>query len=328
MALRAPSRAYHSALRSLLQTIKFDVVQAESIEMAQYALAAQQLGAFATLDQWNAEYVLQRRAALADLRQPRKAHGAVYSLIQWQKLARYERAVCNQLDQTYVVSAQDATALKRIGVARTAAVIPNGVDTAYFAPPAVRSTDPNLLLFTGTLDFRPNIDAVVWFVTHVLPLVRREWPQAYLRVVGRAPHPAILRLAEPGVVEVTGAVADIRPHFATAAAYVLPMRIGGGVRLKLLEAFATALPVITTTMGGDGIEGLQAGVHCVLANDAVDFARATLQVLRDRDFAAALARSGRDLARRHYDWQTIVPRLETNWIHHKPTPKAAGHEPV
>jgi glycosyltransferase involved in cell wall biosynthesis len=320
MALRAPSPAYHAALGSLLKTISFDVVQAESIEMAQYALVAQQHGTFATLDQWNAEYVLQRRAALTDLRQPRKAHGALYSLIQWQKLARYERMVCNRLDQVYVVSAEDALALKRIAVTQSPAVIPNGVDTSYFAPPAARSIDPNLLLFTGTLDFRPNIDAVEWFVKDVLPRIRREWPAAYLRVVGRAPAPAILALAAPGVVEVTGAVDDIRPHFAAAAAYVLPMRIGGGVRLKLLEAFATATPLISTTMGADGVEGLQHERHCLLADDAAAFARATVQVLHDRRFASAIAHAGRDLARQHYDWQTIIPRLEADWMRQRQAP--------
>lgn len=317
MALRAPSQAYLSALISLLKAVDFAVVQAESIEMAQYALVAKQHGAFATLDQWNAEYVLQQRAALTDLRQLRKAHAATYSLIQWQKLARYERMVCNQLDQVYVVSAEDAAALQRIAITRPPTVIPNGVDTTYFAPPAVRSIDANRLLFTGTLDFRPNIDALIWFVKHVLPQIRQVWPGAYLQVVGRAPAPAILALAEPGVVEVTGAVADIRPHFAAAAAYVLPMRIGGGVRLKLLEAFATATPLISTTMGADGVEGLQSGTQCLLADDAAAFARATVHVLRDRSFASTIAEAGRDLARQHYDWQTIIPRLEAAWMLHQ-----------
>src|SRR5207237_828537 len=102
MALRAPSPAFRMALETLLAQAPFDVVQGESIEMAQYALLARRRGAWATLDQWNAEYVLQRRAALTDARRPRTWHGALYSAIQWQKLARYERSVCSRLSQVYV----------------------------------------------------------------------------------------------------------------------------------------------------------------------------------------------------------------------------------
>jgi len=97
------------------------------------------------------------------------------------------------------------------------------------------------------------------------------------------------------------------------------MRIGGGVRLKLLEAFATATPLISTTMGADGVEGLQAGTHCVLADAADAFAQATVQVLRDRRFASGIAQAGHDLARRHYDWHSIIPRLEAAWLQHLST---------
>lgn len=319
MALRAPSRAYLTALHTLLASIPFDVVQAESIEMAQYALAAQQRGFHATLDQWNAEYVLQRRAALTDMRTLRKAHSALYSLIQWHKLARYERLVCNQLDQVYVVSAEDGAALRRIGITTPTPIIPNGVDTAYFAPPADRTSDPNMLLFTGTLDFRPNIDAIRWFVQEVLPRIRRGWPNAYLRIVGRAPAPAVQALAQPHVVEVTGGVADIRPHFAEAAVYVLPMRIGGGVRLKLLEALATETPLVSTSMGADGVEGLVPDRHYLRADDVQSFVDATLRLLGDRDLAQQIAQQGHAFAHERYDWHRIIPELEQAWPQHTPT---------
>jgi glycosyltransferase involved in cell wall biosynthesis len=313
MALRTPSAAYRAALLQLLRSVRFDVVQAESIEMAGYAMLAQRQGAWATLDQWNAEYVLQQRAAQTDLRQPRRWHAGVYSSIQWRKLARFERRVCTRLDQVYVVSAEDAAALAAIGIDTPPITLPNGVDTRYFAPPASRRADPNLLLFTGTLDFRPNIDALRWFVREVLPLVRQSCPQARLRVVGRAPGPAVQDLAAAGAVEIVGPVNDVRPHFAAAAAYVLPMRIGGGVRLKLLEALATATPLISTTMGADGVEGLRAGEHCLLADSPADFARRVVETLRDPGRAGVLAAAGRQFVVDHYDWDAIVPRLERAW---------------
>lgn len=313
MALRAPSRAFRQALDALLDRIRFDVVQAESIEMAQYGLHAQRRGVLATLDQFNAEYVLQRRAALTDVRHPRRAHAALYSLIQWRKLARYERHVCNRLDQVYVVSAQDATALRQIGVDSPLPIVPNGVDTEFFTPPPEPQSKSDLLLFTGTLDFRPNIDALIWFVRDVLPIIQRQRPGTRLRIVGRSPAPAVQALAQNANVELAANVPDVRPHFAAAAVYVLPMRIGGGVRLKLLEALAMATPLVSTTMGADGVEGLHADEHCLLADDPHAFAAAVVRILTDRALAQRLAAQGRAFVAQHYDWHAIVPRLEAAW---------------
>ncbi len=311
MALRAPSRAFREALELLLQHIPFDVVQACSIEMAQYAVLAQRYGVLTALDQWNAEYVLQRRAALTDWRQLRRWHGALYSTIQWLKLARYERWLGAQLDVMTVVSAEDAAALRRIGITKPLPVVPNGVDIDYFQP-THSTANPHNLLFTGTLDFRPNIDALRWFVQQVLPLIQREWPHVQLQVVGRSPTAAVQELARPGV-EIVGPVADVRPYFANAAVYVLPMRMGGGVRLKLLEAFACGVPLVSTTMGADGVGELEHGVHCLLADTPPAFAHATVRLLQDRAEAQRLAHAALQLVHGQYAWSALLPRLEHAW---------------
>lgn len=313
MALRAPSATFRTALETMLNTMQFDVVLAESIEMAQYAVHAKRFGAWAALDQWNAEYVLQQRAAQTDAKHPKKWHGALYSWIQWQKLARYEREVCNQLDAVYVVSHEDAASLQKIGITKPLTVIPNGVDTAHFALHAERDHDPECLLFTGTLDFRPNVDAMTWFVHEVLPLIQRERPQAHLQIVGRAPTPAVQALAQQRGVHVVGSVPDVRPYFAQAAVYVLPMRIGGGVRLKLLEALATATPLVSTTMGADGVIGLRDREHCLLADSPSSFAHAVLHLMHERAYAVKLATTGQHLAHHAYDWASIVANLEDSW---------------
>ena len=312
MALRAPSASLSAALAALLQTTPIDFVQACSIEMGQYALQAQQQGLPAALDQWNAEYLLQRRAALTDLRQPQRLHAGIYSLIQWHKLARYERMLGSTLDLMTVVSAEDQRALQRIGVHKPLPIVPNGVDTTYFTP-AKRTPEANTLLFTGSLDFRPNIDALRWFVQQVLPLIQHHMPQARLKVVGRSPTAAVTQLAHPGRVEIIGGVPDVRPYFAQAQAFVLPMRIGGGVRLKLLEAFAAGVPLISTPMGADGVEGLRNNEHCLLRDDPVGFAMATIDILRNPEQAQRLAAAARQLVVDHYDWSVIAPRLERAW---------------
>jgi Glycosyltransferase len=330
MALRNASPAFRAALHDLVAREQFDVVQAESIEMAPYlADLSHSDGAppahrpWLLLDQFNAEYVLQKRAALTDLRVAltlshpvRRGAGGVYSLIQWLKLAHYERDVMRKCDVTIVVSEEDRRALERIGGTRFA-VVPNGVDTTFFSRAALArdhraplSFAAPTLVFSGTLDFRPNVDALTWFVDAVLPQIHTRRPDVRLLAVGKRPAPVVRRLAGHGRLVLTGEVADVRPYLAGATVYVVPMRIGGGIRLKVLEAFALEAPVVSTLLGVEGIVGLRDGIHCLLADTPQQFAGAILRLLDDPATRRELGAAGRELARAGYDWETIIPRLE------------------
>jgi polysaccharide biosynthesis protein PslH len=315
MALRNASRAYGEALSRLLAAGRFDVVQAESIEMAGYALAARGLGARLVLDEFNAEYLLQRRAALTDLRgalalRPRALAGGLYSLAQWRKLARYERRLLGAFDRVLVVSEEDRLALRRLALGAEPLVVPNGVDTARVRPGAGRgSLGAGAVVFTATLDYRPNIDALGWFVGQVLPLITRRRPDATLLVVGRAAGPAVRAMAG-GPVKLVGEVPDVAPYIDGAAVYVVPMRIGGGSRLKLLEALAMEAPVVSTPMGAEGVVGLRHGEHLLLADSPARFAEATLALMADPALGERLGRAGRAHVAAHYDWGALIPRLE------------------
>lgn len=322
MALRNRSPLYMATLRRLLASQMFDVVQAESIEMAHYGLTLrlqrQARGQpWLFLDQFNAEYVLQRRAALTDLRQitalwhtPRPLLAGLYSLVQWQKLATYERRLLQAYDHVLAVSCEDRQALHHLEHSASISIIPNGVDTHYFDRRTLTVPPMPHLVFTGTMDFRPNIDAVTWFVQQVLPLVRTRRPEVRLVVVGRNPTPAIRALHDGMAVEVTGAVADVRPFIAQAAVYVVPMRIGGGIRLKLLEALAMQTPVVSTTMGAEGLVGAR---PLLLADTPADFAAAILRLLDDPALRQQLGTDGRRFVQQYYDWEVIVPRLEATY---------------
>jgi glycosyltransferase involved in cell wall biosynthesis len=346
MALRNTSRAYAGALRQLLSAERFDIIQAESIEMAGYLqiadcrlqisdwddskTAKQVRLPLRILDQFNAETVLQKRAALTSLRSIvdqsaicnlqsaiRGLAGGGYSLVQWLKLARYERQAMRGVDTVAAVSEEDRRALLRLQPAARIGVVPNGVDTAHFSRATLvseragpLSLGANTLVFSGTLDFRPNIDAVVWFVHEALPRIRAQRPDARLLVVGKRPAPALRALAAQGVLTLTGEVPDARPYIAGAAAYVVPMRIGGGVRLKLLEALSLEAPIVSTDMGAEGVAGLRGDEHCLLADDPAGFAAAALRLLDDPALGHALGAAGRELVRERYDWKAIVPRLE------------------
>jgi glycosyltransferase involved in cell wall biosynthesis len=310
MALRNASAAYNEALSRLLAAERFDVIQAESIEMAGYALASRSLGAQLLLDQFNAEYLLQRRAALADLRRLAVA-GGVYSLLQWRKLAGYERRLLRELDGILVVSPEDAAALRRLDRRARPILVPNGVDTAAVRPGAVRGQlGPASLVFTGTLDYRPNIDALRWFVGEVLPRIRRRRPDTRLRVVGRAAGPAVQALHDGAAVELVGEVPDVAPFIDGSAVYVVPMRIGGGSRLKLLEALAMEAAVVSTPMGAEGVAGLRSGEQLLVARSPGAFADAVLRLIDDPALAARLGRAGRAHVAANYDWRAIVPRLD------------------
>lgn len=331
MALRNASPAFRTVLYDLVTRERFDVVQAESIEMAPYLADLSRNRTilpffnrpWLVLDQFNAEYVLQKRAALTDLRSVltrsnpvRRGAGGLYSLIQWVKLARYERRLMRACDMTIVVSEEDRQALERIGGTRFT-IVPNGVDTDFFCRAALaherRAPLPftiPVLVFSGTLDFRPNVDALVWFVESVLPKIHTHRPDVRLLVVGRRPAPVLCRLAEQGRIVLTGEVADVRPYLAGATVYIVPMRIGGGIRLKVLEAFALEMPVVSTALGVEGVAGLYDGTHFLLADTPQQFADAILRLLDDPAAGRVLGAAARELAIAGYDWKAIIPRLE------------------
>lgn len=326
MALRNASTAYTDALRQLVRSHPFDAIQAESIEMGGYGVLARALvesggkpAPALVLDEFNAEYVLQRRAARLDLLNlaallrtgnPKPIISGSYSLLQSHKLAHYERWLLRGYSAVLAVSEEDRHALHRLCPEARIRVVPNGVDTRFFAPdPSIAPSVPPSLVFTGSLDFRPNVDAVRWFAHQVLPLIRTHRPDARFVVVGRSPSPAVLALHNDAGVEVVGEVADVRPSIVGAAVYVVPMRIGGGVRLKLLEALAMQAPIVSTPMGAEGIIGLHDGEHLLLAETPAAFAAAVLRLLENPAEGQRMGRAGRLLVSERYDWQTIVPLL-------------------
>ena len=159
------------------------------------------------------------------------------------------------------------------------------------------------------MDFRPNVDAVLWFARHVLPRVRADVPDVCFFVVGQRPHRRLDVLRRDPAVVLTGWVEDVRPYIAQAAVCVAPLRIGGGTRLKLLEAMAMGKPVVATRLGAEGYP-LADGRELLLADTPADFAARVIALLRAPERGATLGRAARAFVQEHYDWRVIVPRLE------------------
>lgn len=312
MSWRLWTPRFRERLAARLAGETFDVVQIEAIEMAPYLPALEAAPAEARpriiYDAHNAEWLLQKRAFLTDWRNPRRWPGAVYSWLQWQRLVRYEADLCRRVDAIFAVSEPDRAALLALDPALDVTVVPNGVELeryAGFDGPA-QSFD---LVFTGKMDFRPNVDAVLWFGREVWPRIQAQRPATTLAIVGQRPHPRLEALrGRPGVT-ITGWVEDVRPYIAGAAVYVAPLRIGGGTRLKLLQAMAMGKAIVATTLGAEGFP-LQDGRQLCLADDPARFAAAVLGLLNDPARRRALGEAAQGFVRSGYAWESLVPQME------------------
>jgi glycosyltransferase involved in cell wall biosynthesis len=184
----------------------------------------------------------------------------------------------------------------------------------FFAPAsteleAASPTGSRQLIFTGSMDWLPNEDAMLFFCRDILPQIRAEEPDVTLSIVGRAPTPAVRRLASEHGVQVTGRVDDVRPYMREAAVYVVPLRIGGGTRLKIFEAMAMSKAVVSTTVGAEGLP-VTAGEHLVLADEPRGFARGVVRLLRDLDKRRSVEQAARQLVVAKYDWAVVAGDLE------------------
>ena len=231
---------------------------------------------------------------------------------QWRKFERYERRALGTADRTVAVSGLDADRLRDDFGVRRVDVVENGVDTAYFRPGAARRV-PGRLLFLGSLDWRPNLDGVARLLDEVFPAVRAAAPDATLAVVGRNPPDWLRRRAgaEPGV-ELYADVPDVRPFLAGCALMVVPLRVGGGSRLKILEALASGVPVVSTRVGAEGL-CLEPGRDLTVTEDVAGLAPAVAAALRNPDAARRQAESGRRAVLRRYDWDALADDLERVW---------------
>jgi len=310
MAWRLWSPAFRDQLAARLAEAPFDVVQIEAIELAPYlpVIESARPRPLIVYDDHNAEWVLQKRACLTDLADPRRWPAAAYSFVQWMRLRGYEADMCRRAGRVVAVSEADRDALHAVAPEVDVTVVSNGVAldeyTDYQGP-----VEPFDLVFTGKMDFRPNIDAMLWFGQQVLPLIRQRCPGVRLAIVGQRPHPRLNVLRDVPGVTITGWVADVRPYIAGATVFIAPLRVGGGTRLKLLQAMAMEAAVVATSLGAEGFP-VTHGRELLLADTPAGFARAVLALLDDPAQRARLGAAARRFAAAAYGWDTLVPKLE------------------
>jgi len=186
--------------------------------------------------------------------------------------------------------------------------VQTGVDTSYFTP--MPSTERRgHLVFTGSMDWLPNEDGMTYFVRDILPRIRQVEPDVTLSIIGRTPTPAVRRLAEQAGIEVTGRVDDVRPHVAAGEVYIVPLRIGGGTRLKIFEAMSMGKAVVSTTVGAEGLP-VTHGRDIIIADEPARFAQAVIHMIRDRDARRQIEEAARRLVVERYDWGAVATNFE------------------
>ena len=236
------------------------------------------------------------------------AAGAVkraYLRDQWQRTVAFETRYCSLADKVCAVSEEDASLLReQFKLTNVCGAVPTGVDLDFFQLSAAPRT-PRSLVFLGSMDWMPNIDGCGWFADEMWPLVKQKFPDATLSIVGRKPAPKILELAarDPSI-RVTGTVDDVRPHLAAGEVMVVPLRVGGGTRIKIFEAMATGIPCVSTRIGAEGLP-VNHGEHIALADTPADFANEIAALFEQSDRRRAFGQNARDLVEKNFGWASI-----------------------
>lgn len=288
------------AIDDMCSTERFDVIQLESSFLCTFRFPRNtQL----VLDEHNIEYELFQRMCDGERSLPRRA----FNRLEYMRFRRFEEACWGRVDACVVTSEREVEAVRSCAPDTPLAVVPNAVDIDYFAP-SDTPAEPHTVVFNGTLGYRPNLDGAHYLIDDIWPLVRDRYPDARLRLTGRTHGVDTRSLMRPGV-ELLGEVPDIRPYVSVAAVVAVPIRIGGGTRLKVVEGLAMGKAMVSTAVGCEGV-AVRDGEHLLLADDAPAFASRISDLFENPVLGNELGRAGRRLIETRYSWDLASARLE------------------
>ncbi len=294
-------------IRSLTTTRQYDIVQFEMTSMAQYRTSVARGKTILH------EHDVAVRPAYREFKSATSPAARISRFINWCRWASYERRMLRRFDHVFCVTSQDSMLIRSLFHCRNAVYLPRGVDIPETIP-AYKERDPATLLFVGTFAHPPNVDAVLWLVNEIFPIVLKRYPDARLRIIGKHP-PGELRdhaLKQPQV-EIHGFVDDIESFLLRASLFVAPLRFGGGVKVKILHAMAHGLPVVTTRIGKEGIDGLTPD-HLAIAGTTDEIAGEIMLLLGDPSRAERMGMNGRELMRTTYSWKLVIDVAEQVYL--------------
>jgi sugar transferase (PEP-CTERM/EpsH1 system associated) len=294
-------RAVQTTVADWLSSGRFDVAVCDFLAASSNFPA--RLPIPCVLFQHNVESSLWQRMAAVESNPVKKLSFAIESA----KMTRYERATLGRFHHIIAVSEHDRQQMLQMNPGCQITVVPTGVDTQKFNVAPASSTRPPRVVFTGSMDWEPNIDAVVYFCSQIWPRICKEFPDAIFQIVGRNPFAKVQRLASESV-QVTGTVPSVAEYLEKASVVVVPLRIGGGTRLKIFEAMAMGKALVSTSIGAEGLE-VESGHDLLLADDAPSFAEAVILLLRDAAIRRRLEQAAVRLAAK-YDWSHVVKQFD------------------
>jgi len=281
----------------------FDIVQTEFSHLGSYDL---QTDAIKILDAHNVEYDNFRRMWLNTISPLRKFH----YYLEYKKLFKEEIDGCRKQDALFVTSERDKELFEKDVPNVPMYVIPNGVDSAYFTS-GNTAPEPWTLVFTGMMAYVPNYDGILYFLDEIFPLIQKKIPQVKIYIVGNRP-PKHLSLRASDSIVITGYTEDVRPYIRRASVYVVPLRMGSGTRLKISEALSMKKPIVTTSIGCEGIE-VVSGESVLIADEPQAFADEVIRLLHDAELRSRLIRNGYEVMRSTYEWSVIGKKVEEHY---------------
>lgn len=300
-------RAFYEVIERQVKDFHPDVVHADYLAMAEYALRVKQKYRIpAVLRQHDFETVLLERFGGNTTNRLLK----LYVGQEYRRMRRYEPATCEKFDRCVMISREDERRLKELSHKAKTCTIPAGVDVP--SPRQSKAVLEGSILFLASLDWKPNLDGFYWFYREVFPLVVREFQSASVKIVGRGDAPSLASIKDPSVAFI-GYVDDVGPYLEEAAVCIIPLFSGSGIRIKLLEMLAYGKAVVSTSIGAEGIE-VEDRRNILLGDTPEEFARAILALLRDASLRRNIQRNAEALVRERYSWPAVAQQFETVYI--------------
>jgi sugar transferase (PEP-CTERM/EpsH1 system associated) len=299
------SSATAKKINELLDTNSYDILHLEMLHAGQYITEiSDRHNTKIILDQQNIDSLIWQRLVKTEKNLFRKL------MLDWQykSFLNIENKMSSMFDVCVCVSEEDAERLKSINPNIKTDVVPNGVDIDYFFPSKTPENERQIV-FVGSMDWSPNEDAVLYFCDQIFPLIKAKIPDIKFYIVGSNPTDRVLKLKEIEGVVVTGLVDDVRSYISESAVFVVPLRIGGGTRLKILQALAMKKAVVSTSIGCEGL-GLTHKEHLFISDDPDEFAESVILLTKDKILRHNLGKNGRNLVQNQYDWKTISLKLD------------------
>ncbi|MFX0196254.1 MAG: glycosyltransferase [Candidatus Hodarchaeota archaeon] len=290
-----------------LKTLNIELIHVEGLGIGQYLIKEFDLPkviAIHDAQSWRIQqYIRKSQNFFIKLRH----------ILDWLKIRKLELEVLRRFDGCVVVSPDDKQFIKSFLPELNVSVAANGVDCEYYKPYSSEAGS-NAIIFTGNMSYPPNVDAVLYFYNDIFPLIRSEIPQVELLVVGADPTKEIEELSLDGQVTVTGFVKDIRPYFHRSSVFVCPLRIGTGIKNKILEAMAMGVPIVATSLSIRGIE-ISPQEHIIIADDPLEFAKKSVYLMKNRELRLSVARKARSFVETNHSWAATARVFENVYSH-------------